>query len=202
MKINQISFTHKDVVSALENPFIRSLSPLEYGKAVQTAVEEYVSYTINLIAEEILLFDISKNPELIQEYQYSNNGPGFDRIHLPTNKKIQIKLRQVDGKTAFSKQLHFENTRRHSIKNQNSSAESGLIRYKVSEFDYVLIVLCHIVDGQRKHYENWSYSLVNSNELEDVNNKGYCLPHIPSALLLENKYDNIYMLTNKLKKLL
>ena len=111
-------------------------------------------------------------------------------------------MRQVNGKTPYSRQAHFENTRRQSAKNKNKSAESGLVRYSVSEFDYVLVVLCHIVNGDRNHYTNWSYSLIESSKLEDVNNQGYCVSHIPSALLLENKYDNIYMLTNKLKNLL
>jgi hypothetical protein len=201
MKVNHLSFTYDDVVSTLENPFIRSLSPLEYGKAVQTAVEEYVTYNVNLIAEERILVDVSKDPQLMEQYEYSNNGPGFDRLHLPTRKKIQIKLRQVDGKTPFSKQLHFENTRRHSEKNKNSSADTGLIRYSLSEFDYVLATICHIVDGQRTDFKQWSYSLISSGELEDVNNKGYCLPHIPSSTLYKNKFDDIYMLTNKLKYL-
>jgi len=201
MKINNLTFTYEDVVSALENPFIRSLSPLEYGKAVQTAVEEFVTFNVNSIAQENILVDVSKDSELLVEYNYSNNGPGFDRLHIPTRKKIQIKLRQVDGLTPYTKQVHFENTRRHSEKNNNKSAESGHIRYSVSEFDYVLVVLCHIQNGERKHYKDWSYALVKSSELEDVNNKGYCLPHVPSYLLSENKYDNIYMLTNKLKNL-
>ena len=201
MKINQLEYTHKDVISMLDNPFIQSLSPLEYGKAIQTAVEQYVTNTINSLAEETLLIDVSKDNQLMVEYNYGNNGPGFDRLHLPSKKRIQIKLRQVDGKTPYSRQAHFENTRRHSAKNKNKSAESGHVRYSVSEFDYVLVVLCHIVDGVRTHYTNWSYSLVTSSELEDVNNEGYCVSHIPSALLLENKYDNIYMLTNKFKNL-
>jgi hypothetical protein len=201
MKIKQLNYTHSDLISYLDNPFAQSLGPLEYGKAIQTAVEQYVNNTINSIAGETLLVDVSKDTQLVEEYQYVNNGPGFDRLYLPTKKKIQIKFRQVDGKTPYSKQAHFENTRRHSAKNNNKSAESGHVRYSVSEFDYVLVVLCHIVDGVRTHYTNWSYSLVASSELEDVNNEGYCVSHIPSALLLENKYDNIYMLTNKFKNL-
>jgi hypothetical protein len=202
MKINKLPYTHEDIISMLENSFVQSLSPLEYGKAIQTAVEQYISNKINSILEEPLLIDVSKDQELIKEFQYVNNGPGFDRLHLPSKKRVQIKLRQVDGKTPYSKQVHFENTRRHSVKNKNKSAVSGLVKYSVSEFDYVLIVLCHIVDGKRTHYTNWSYSLIESSKLEDVNNQGYCLSHIPSALLLENKYDNIYMLTNKIKNLL
>lgn len=202
MKIKELKYSHEDVISMLENPFIQSLNPLEYGKAIQTAVEQYVTNTINSISEKNLLVDVAKDPKLVEEFQYVNNGPGFDRLHLPTKKKIQIKLRQVDGKTPYSKQAHFENTRRHSAKNKNESAKSGLVRYSVSEFDYVLVILCHIVNSERIHYTNWSYSLVESSKLEDVNIQGYCVSHIPSALLLENKYDNIYMLTNKLKTLL
>ena len=202
MKINELQYTHEDIISVLNNPFIQSLGPLEYGKAIQTAVEQYISNTINSISEETLLVDVSKDVKLVKEFQYMNNGPGFDRLHLPTKKRIQIKLRQVNGKTPYSRQAHFENTRRQSAKNKNKSAESGLVRYSVSEFDYVLVVLCHIVNGDRNHYTNWSYSLIESSKLEDVNNQGYCVSHIPSALLLENKYDNIYMLTNKLKNLL
>lgn len=199
MKINLISYNYQDVISTLDNPFIKSLSPLEYGKAVQTAVEEYVTHNVNSIANEEILVDVSRNPFLIEQYQYSNNGPGFDRLLLPKCLKIQHKLRQVNGKTPYSKQVHFENTRRQSTKNQNKSSVSGLVRYSVTEFDYVLVVLCQIVDGERQNYKDWSYSLISSSELEDVNNKGYCLPHIPSALLLQNKYDNIYMLTSKLQ---
>jgi hypothetical protein len=201
MKINPLSFDHNDVINTLENKFICSLNPIDYGKAIQTAVEEYVTYMVNFISEQTLLVDVAKNPQLIIDYLYANNGPGFDRLLVLGNKKIQIKLRQVDGKTPYSKQVHFENTRRHSVKNKNKSAESGHVRYAVPEFDYVLVVLCHIRDGERTHYTNWSYSLVSSKELEDVNNEGYCLPNIPSALLFKNKYDDIYMLTNKLKDL-
>jgi hypothetical protein len=201
MEINPISFDYEDVVSALENPFIRSLSPIEYGKAVQTAVEEYVGYNVNLIAEEDLLVDVAKDPELMVEYQYANNGPGFDRLHLATKKKIQIKLRQVNGKTPFSKQVHFENTRRNSAKNQNSSAISGYVRYTVSEFDYVLVVLCHIVNGERKDHKDWSYALINSAELEDGNNKGYCFPHIPSDVISKNYCENIRTLVERIKQI-
>ena len=201
MEINPISFDYEDVVSFLENPFIRSLSPIEYGKAVQTAVEEYVGYNINLIAQEELLVDVAKDPKLMVEFQYANNGPGFDRLHVATKSKIQIKLRQVNGKTPYSKQTHFENTRRNSIKNQNPSARSGYITYKVSEFDYVLVALCHISEGIRKDYKDWSYALIKSKDLEDDRNVGYCIPHIPSKLLFENYCENIHTLVGRIKQL-
>lgn len=201
MKINPQSFTHEDVINLLENPFVQSMKPLEYGKAIQTAVEHYVTHEVNCISNTDLLVDVSQVPYLIDEFNYSNNGPGFDRLLDAHKKKIQIKLRQVDGKTPYSKQVHFENTRRQSEKNQNESSSSGLVRYAVDEFDYVIVVLCHISGGNRKKYIDWSYSVIKSSELEDVNIQGYCTSKISSALLLKNKCDNIYMLTNKLKSI-
>ena len=91
MKVNPLSFDHNDVINTLENKFICSLSPIDYGKAIQTAVEEYVTYMVNLISEKTLLIDIAKNPQLIIDYLYANNGPGFDRLFLPGDIKIQIK---------------------------------------------------------------------------------------------------------------
>lgn len=199
MKIKSNTFNYQDVKSFLDNRYINSLSCLEYGKAVQSAAEEYVTYNLNKFLGDELLIDVSKNPDLILEYNYSNNGPGFDRIYVVTKKRIQIKFRQVDGKEYYSRQIHFENTRRHSTKNKNSSAESGLVRYSVDEFDYVLVILCHIKNGIRTNCEDWSYSLISSSQLEDVNNKGYCVKHIPSSIIFENKCDNIYMLADKIK---
>ena len=202
MKINPKSFIYEDVVKLLENPFIQSLEPLEYGKAIQTAVEHYVTHQVNSIAKSELLVDLTKNAILSKSFEYGNNGPGFDRLLQGNQKKIQIKLRQVYGVTPYTRQVHFENTRRQSEKNKNESSESGLVRYAVNEFDYVVVVLCHIIDGERKKYHDWSYSVIKTYDLEDVNIQGYCTRNISSALLMENKCDNIYMLTNKLKGLI
>ena len=144
MKIQKKSYTNSDILNALNNPFINSLSPLEYGKAIQSAVEEYVTFKVNEIAEEQILLDIMSSQNLIEEFGYKNNGPGFDRLLVGPKKKIQIKFRQVDGVEPWSQQVHFENTRRHSKKNQNSSAQNGLVCYSITEFDYVILVLCHI----------------------------------------------------------
>jgi hypothetical protein len=201
MNKNKTEFTIDDVISLFENPFIQNMSLLEYGKAIQTAVEYYVTNEVNKISQQTLLVDVSENETLIYEHQYQNNGPGFDRLYLPTKKKIQVKFRQVKGKKPYSQQVHFENTRRQSEKNKNESAKSGLVRYSINEFDYVIVVLCHVINGVRENdYKKWSFSIVPISELEDVNNLGYCLPHIPSSLLFKNYYDNIYMLTNKLSK--
>jgi hypothetical protein len=90
----------------LENKFICSLNPIDYGKAIQTAVEEYVTYMVNFISEQTLLVDIAKNPHLIIDYLYANNGPGFDRLLVLCNKKIQINEIKFNKLCAI-KQNHF-----------------------------------------------------------------------------------------------
>lgn len=202
MKIQEKSYTNLDILNALNNPFINSLSPLEYGKAIQSAVEEYVTFKINEIAEEQILLDIMSSQNLIEEFRYKNNGPGFDRLLVGPKKKIQIKFRQVDGVEPWSQQVHFENTRRHSKKNQNSSSQNGLVCYSITEFDYVILVLCHIKKGKRQNFANWSFSLVPIEQLKDVNNEGYCLPKVPSKVISENYLKDIYLLTDSLKKII
>lgn len=201
MKIIQVKHDIQDIYDVLNNRFFNSLSPIEYGKAVQSAAESFVSYEINKILGAELLIDVSQNPDLVLEFEYSNNGPGFDRLLVTKKLRIQIKFRQVDGREYYSRQVHFENTRRHSEKNKNASSESGHVRYSNNEFDYVIVILCHIKNGVRQNCENWSYSLISSSQLEDPKVAGYCMKHIPSTLLYENRCDNIYDLADKLIKL-
>ena len=197
MEIKRCEFTLEDVIQVLENPYINQLSPLEYGKAIQSAVEHYVSEKINLISGEKILVDVEKDEILKEKFNYANNGPGFDRLLLTKEKRVQLKFRQVDGSTPYSRQTHFENTRRHSEKNLGSSSKSGHVCYSTNEFDYVVVVLCHIKNMERTNYKNWSYSLIPIQDLEDPINKGFCLPHIPSNSLKEYACETIEELTKK-----
>lgn len=193
-------YNKQDIINILENPFINGLTNTEYGKMIQCAAEEYVQIMVNEINRGELLVNPTSNPKLIQELKYINNGPGFDRVTI-NGKKIQIKFRQVDGKTPFSRQTHFSNTRRHSKKHLGKSDSTGMITYGKDEFDYVLVILCHVKNDIRTNYKNWSFSLISSQELVDVNNELYLLPNIPSDKLYNYKCDDIYMLTKKLKEL-
>lgn len=154
---------------------------------------------VNKLAGADLLINLDYKSELHEEFNYGNNGPGFDRLHFPTKKRIQIKFRQTKGTTPYSRQLDIETTRRKSNKNINKS-ETGHVSYSTDEFDYILFVISHNLDG-RPHFKNWNYSLVPATELEDVNKKGNLVTKVHPALLSENKCDNIYMLTDKLKNL-
>jgi hypothetical protein len=193
------NYTEKDIISILENPFICQLSNTEYGKMVQSAAEEYIEIKVNQISKEKVLLKVNSSHQLTEQYDYHNNGPGFDRL-TKNGGRIQIKFRQVSGKTPYTQQTHFSNTRRHSKKNKGYGDKTGMITYRKDEFDFVLVILCHIKDGFRTEHKKWSFSLIPNHELIDVNNSSFLLPNIPSDKLYKYKCDDIYMLTNKLMK--
>ncbi len=195
-------YTEENIIQLIQNPIINQYSKIDYGKVIATINEHYVKLNINnFIGQKILLHNESDYLELKEKYNInsSNNGPGFDLFHIKTLKKIQVKFRQVDGKTPYSKQLHFENTRRHSEKNNNESAKSGHIAYSINEFDFIIITLCHIQNNKRPNYKNWSFSLIPIKELEDPNNLGYCLSHIPSSVVEKYHKKNIEELCEAFK---
>ncbi len=198
---NKNKYTIDDVIAILENKFINTLKPIDYGKAIQSAAESYVELKVNEILGETCIIDVNENKELIEEYDYVNNGPGFDRLIIKSNTRLQIKFRQVGGVHPYSRQTHFSNTRRHSKKNKGNGDSTGHIAYRCSEFDYVLVILCHIKDKVRTTYDKWCFSLIPTCELADVNNTEYCSPNISSDKLYKYKIDDIYMLTKKLKSL-
>lgn len=193
-------YSIKDVIDILENPFINGLPNIDYGKMIQCAAEEYVEFKVNEISGEQLFINPNSDKKLIETFNYANNGAGFDRV-LKNCFRTQIKFRQVDGKTPFSRATHFSNTRRHSKKHIGKSDSTGLISYGKDEFDYVLVILCHVVDDVRVNYQNWAFSIIPSHELVDVNNNMFLLPNIPSEILYKYKCDDIYMLTEKLREL-
>jgi len=194
------TYTEKDIITILDNSFISQLSNTEYGKMIQCAAEEYVEFKVNEINGDDLLINVNTSKQLIEQYNYRNNGPGFDRL-TKNGKRVQIKFRQVLGKTPYSQQTHFSNTRRHSKKNKGHGDETGMITYRNDEFDFVLVILCHIKDGIRTNYKEWSFSLIPIDELMDVNNDSFLLPNIPSDRLYKYKCECIYMLTTKLNEI-
>jgi len=197
---NENVFTEKNIIRLIENPIINTYSTIEYGKSMATINEHYVRFNINnYVGSKIMLGDNDYEELKKHNVDVSNNGTGFDSFNINNSKRYQNKFRQVTGKMPYSKQLHFENTRRHSKKNNNSSSNSGHVVYSINEFDYVIFTICHIVNGVRPNYKEWSFSLIPIEKLEDPNNIGYCLPQIPSILVKEYFISNIDELCKKFK---
>tara|TARA_B110000285_G_C15019201_1_gene560644 strand:- start:154 stop:726 length:573 start_codon:yes stop_codon:yes gene_type:complete len=169
-----------DLRKILNNRIIKSMSIIDWGKCMARPSE--------LIQTELL-------SHCGLEINYSNtknNSPGFDILvknKAGELKRVQSKLRQVKGKTDFSRQIHFETTRRHSNKNEGASSGRGHVVYSHDEFDYVMVSLINVRDGlgQRNNLDLWSFSIVPINELIDSAN-GCCLNKIPSNILKKYKY--------------
>jgi hypothetical protein len=163
----------------ITNPYIISRAKIDWGKAVASANEDihksiFINKGINCESNEI-----------------ENNAPGFD-LYVGNKRRVQSKLRQVNGTTPFSTQIHFENTRRKSIKNNNGSSSTGHVTYAENESDIVLISLVHYsknvdVVEIRKDISKWHWVAIPTHELKDKNNLGYLLPNIPSYLLFKYK---------------
>lgn len=187
------------ITNFIDNPMLNVLSKIDYGKAIAPVNERFIKHIID---REILLHDEEDKDELnTLGVNVSNNGPGFDLYHKIKKKRIQTKFRGVDGSTPFSKQVHFENTRRKSDKNNNSSSQTGHVCYSINEFDYVVVTLCHIKNRVRPNYKDWKFSLIPVNELEDPNNIGYCLPNIPADILYKYRCEDIETLKQKIDEL-
>jgi len=174
----------------IENEIIKSMSVIDWGKAMARA-NEYIQ-------KELLKFCgvDAYDPQVDQNcpnININNNSPGFDLIVKNKNgvlKRVQSKLRQVTGKTDFSKQTHFETTRRNSKKNKDkATSESGHVAYSTDEFDYVMVTLINVKNGkQRRNNVNlWSFSIIPISDLID-HTKDCCLTHIPAKILEKNKF--------------
>ena len=176
----------------IENGRIKKYAVINWGKAMARSNEIIQRDLLRHCGVEA--FD----PELDADcpsIKTDNNSPGFDivvRCADGSLKRVQSKLRQVVGVTDFSRQTHFETTRRHSKKNEGSSSDSGHVAYSCEEFDYVMITLVNVgKDGKeranRNSVDKWSFSIIPIHELINKEKK-CCVTHISSKLLEKYKY--------------
>lgn len=115
-------------------------------------------------------------------------------------KRVQVKYRYVCGKTPYSRQLHFETTRRNSEKNLGDASTSGHVSYSVKEFDYVMPIIIHgfekiCGEDYLEAMENYFTMLIPVGLIEDDSLPGFCSNQISSKVLnecagnLENFHD-------------
>jgi len=177
----------------IENKIIQNMTVIDWGKAMARC-NEIIQIDI-LRSIGIKAYD-PETDEDCPEISTSNNSPGFDAIVKNSEGKIyrlQSKLRQVTGVTDFSRNTHFETTRRHSKKNEGPASSSGHVAYGIDEFDYVMVSLVNVgKDGKlkknRNNVDNWSFSLIPVEALIDKE-RGCCFNNISSNTLEKYKFD-------------
>jgi len=174
----------------LTEDILYSLEPKDFGKLMGILVENgYIQDMINEFTDV----------EIIDE-ERDGNKSGYD-LKTKNGLRLQVKFRQVDGKTLFSRQSHFENTRRKSELNMGDASTTGHVAYGVNEFDAVLVVLCpHSgkYGKESRHPDNWRISCVCVKDLVNKEHPMFCETKIKSKLLENGKeWDKILMELDK-----
>ena len=191
--------TEKDVFNMVNNKFIANMSPIDWGKTMAIA-NEYICRDLmtSLGGTKVIHTDEciegSEGGMLLERLNIdiSNNGSGFDTIVLFNGKRIQCKIRQVKGKTPYSRSVMFDNTRRPKGKNKGDEGETGHVRYSIGEFDYVLVSLIESYKDKsvRTDLNKWNFSFVPISDLVDPNMPGFCSKTIPASVLEKNKLES------------
>jgi len=178
----------KQLITFLSMDWVKNLSKIDWGKSVSIP-NQYIGRDILNKYIPKGYFAYTTDDHDCPEIDTSNNSPGFDIIIKCPNgslKRVQSKLRQVDGVCHFSKQVAIETTRRNSKKNENKN-HTGHVCYSIDEFDYVLVSAVHVRNGfeNRHNINKWGFSLVPVKELIDKT-RGCCVTSIKPDIL--NKY--------------
>ena len=192
-QITLMSVLEPDAKEFIENGIVQKYTVIDWGKAMARCNEIIQKDILKSIGIEA--YD-PETDEDCPEISIANNSPGFDILAKNSNGKmcrIQSKLRQVKGVTDFSRQIHFETTRRHSKKNEGTASDSGHVAYGCNEFDYVMITLVNVgkngeIRTNRNNVDKWSFSLIPVEALIDKD-RGCCFTHIPSKILKQYKFD-------------
>ena len=177
-----------EMVTHLTSKWINKLSIIDWGKHCARPNELVCKDILNQLLPENFIAHTTDDDNC-PDIDTKNNSPGFDIIiQCPDGclKRIQCKLRQVKGVTPFSTATHFETTRRNSKKNEGKN-HTGHVCYSCDEFDYVLVTLVHVTDGNihiRKDVNHWKFSLIPVSELINKD-KNCCVSSISSRLLTQ-----------------
>lgn len=187
--VNIMDIIEADDRNLLENNRIINMSRIDWGKTIAVS-NQYIQRNILRYMLKSYGYLVYSTDDIDMPYiDIKNNSPGYDLIIVtPLNKyiRIQSKLRQVGGLKDYSRQIHFETTRRNSIKNQNKN-HTGHICYSTDEFNFVMVSLVNdrINRNKIKDCNLWSFALISINDLEDKQHN-CCYSHITPKILKDN----------------
>lgn len=132
---------------------------------------------------------------------FDKNGAGFDVViaNMQNQKYAlsQLKLR------LNKKQLHFENTRRMSEKNEGHQSNKGHVAYGITEADIVIVMTPTEKDlpGNLNNYpiSNLIFMSFFMKDLEDKSTPGYCVTRIGKETTKNFGYSIEYTLSKHLE---
>lgn len=179
--IDIMNIINEDDKYLLKNQRNIKLNRIDWGKNFsiinQYIQKEILSYILHPYGYYVFTTDETDDENFPKNINITNNSPGFDIIIKSMKEekffRVQSKLRQVKGKTPFSKQVNIETTRRHSKKNMER-CYTGHICYDTDEFDFVMISLVHDRNNRLSIIQDcnkWFFSFIPKTELIDSQKK-------------------------------
>lgn len=155
-----------DIDSLFSNSFISRMCVGDWAKMMSKPAE-FMNVAM-LRSAGIAAF---QNEEAGCPLPNTNNSSGWDALIVVNDRqfRVQIKLREVQGRTPTSRQILIDTTRRTSGSNQTAVRGTQHVPYNVSEFDFVLINIVHTNPDieKRKNPRNWTYLFMPSKLLLD-----------------------------------
>ncbi len=143
---------------------VKERNTREVGKQRQYGSEYLVQDEINQALIMPPVFLQSELPSLIEDYDH--NESGYDLMEVTTGYKIQAKYRG-------GKDIHMEQTRRSSTKNQGAASQTGHVVYSIGEFDVLAVVRPAEIRNELNLKED--LLIIDANDLRDPKNLGFLL---------------------------
>lgn len=184
-KINLENIIDEEDKELINNKRINNMRRIDWSKTLAVS-NQYIQK--NILTEILTKYNYkvySVDDDNLPTSINKNNCKGYDLLVSKNNQiyRIQSKLRQVNGTTHFSQQIHFETTRRNCKANKNKM-KTGHVSYSIDEFDFVFITLVNDKLYNRKDYNNWKFSFIPTSKLQDENND-FLVTSIKSHILEE-----------------
>lgn len=185
IKINLEDIIDEEDKELLNNNRINNMRRIDWSKSLAVSNQYIQKNILTKILREYNYKVYSVDDNDLPISITNNNSKGYDLIIYKNNEiyRVQSKLRQVNGRTHYSQQVHFETTRRNCELNQNK-IKTGHVSYSIDEFDFVFITLVNDKNHDRKDYNNWKFSFIPTNKLQD-NNNDYLVTYVKSNILQE-----------------
>lgn len=194
----------------LENKRVAMASKIDWGKIISISNQHIQEAILRADDKVEFAYTTDDIPEELEEkygLDFSNNSPGYDIVMKFKNEdkvlRVQSKLRQVEGKTPFSRQVDMETTRRNSAKNVTKN-QTGHVAYSSDEFDVVMVTLVLLPSKEkdetkkdllkrqqaaREKFSNWYFSFIKVSELFDSNDQTKLKTKIDALTLESNLYE-------------
>lgn len=129
--LEEAGLTNFEIASIMaQRSLIDEKNTREIGKSRQHSSERLVQNYLNKNWKKVYRQEELKNMEGID---HDHNESGFDLLEPISGLKIQVKYRGGNN-------IHLEQTRRSSTKNQGKASESGHVVYSSGEFDVLLAI--------------------------------------------------------------